>query len=289
MRSRMGVGIGVLALPALLWYAVMVGLPLLVAVFYSLTDWNGVSRSFNLVGLDNYLAAFGDREIGKAFWLTLTITVVGTVLVNIVALPLAVLLDRRDRITLAHRAILFSPTVVSLIVIGIVWQTLLSTDGIVNKLGTGLGLKAMPFLGEPFLALVSLVFVSWWANLGLMTILYLAALQSLPADLYEASRLDGAGSFQQFRFITIPQMLGVVVVNVLLLMTGYLRLYDLVVVLTKGGPAGSTQTLAYLTIQNAFPRQDFGYGSANGILLLLLSLVAVAVVYGLVGRRWSDA
>ena len=278
-----------LAAPPLLLYSVIVVLPIALAAGFSLLDWDGISARMSFVGLGNYVDAFGDKDFRGAVVVTLAITAIGTATTVVLAMPLAVLLNHPGRLTVLHRAIIFTPTVLSPIVVGIVWQTFLSTNGIINTTTGGFGLPAIPFLGEPVPAVISLTLVTIWQNLGLITVLYLAGLQGIPRDIYEAARLDGAGAFQLFRWMTIPHLAATTVVTVLLLITGYLRLYDYVVVLTKGGPAGSTSTLAYVALQTAFTQRDYGAGSAMAILLLIVSLIVAVSTYLLLSRREVSA
>lgn len=285
MRSNNKAGVALLAVPPLLPYALIIVLPIALAVGFSLFDWDGISIDMAFVGLENYAAVFADEGFRTAAVVTIAITVVGTAATVVVAMPLAVLLNSKGRLTTVQRAIIFAPTVLSPVVVGIVWQTFLSTSGLVNQTTGLFGLSPVFFLGEPLLAVVSLTFVTVWQNLGLITVLYLAGLQGIPREIYEAARLDGAASFQLFRWMTVPHLAATTVVTVLLLITGYLRLYDFVVVMTRGGPAGSTSTLAYVALQTAFTQRDYGAGSAMAILLLMLSLTVSIFTFFLLSRR----
>jgi ABC-type sugar transport system permease subunit len=282
-------GAALLAIPGLAVYAAFMLAPIGLALFYGITDWNGVSPTFSIVGLDNVARAVGDRDVRSAFVVTLLVAACGTVAVNALAIPLAVLLAREDRATAAYRLAVIFPLTLSAVVIGQVWRTLLNTNGVVNGVLAGLGLPVVAFLGRPDSALVSLIVVTVWATLGLTTILYIAALKTIPAEIVDAAVIDGATPFQRFRHVTLPLLAGAVTVNVVLLMIFYMRLYEYVLVMTGGGPVESTRTVAVLLVELAFERNLFGFGSAVAVLLLaLVAAIAVALLWVL-RRREEDA
>jgi ABC-type sugar transport system permease subunit len=257
--------------------------PIAVSVLYSLTNWNGVSPQFSFVGLENYLRIAGDSEILDAFRVTLTIAVVASLVVNLVGLPLAVLLDRQGFVTRIYRSILFYPLVLSAIVVAFIGQSMLSTEGVLNEL---LGSKTggIPFLGDPTLAVLSITAVATWHILGFTTVMYLAGLKGIPEHLYEASTLDGAGGFARFRYITLP-LLGPTIGAVSVLIVVYLmRIYEYVLVMTLGGPAGATQTVGFVLVQTAFSRNQYAYGSAVGVVLLVVVSVTAVLMLRLSRR-----
>lgn len=260
-------------------------LPIAIAAAYSLTDWDGISRDIRFVGTVNYERMLGDPEVHRAFVVTFVVAVAATLVLNAAAVPLATLLARQDLVTRLYRAGVFFPLVLSPIVVGFLWQAMLNTNGIVNLVLTSLGLKRIVFLGDPTLAVVSIAVVTIWQALGFTTILYLAALRTIPDELYEASRIDGAGRWDGFRQITVPLLAPAATVNVVLLVIVFMRLYEYVLVMTQGGPVGSSQSVAYLLVTNAFERAKYGYGSAIAIaMLVLVGLISIALV-ALLRRR----
>ena len=260
----------VLVGPALVLYASFVVAPITLAIYYSLTDWNGVRPSIELVGAANYVEALGDPEVVRAFIVTGVIAIAATVTLNVAAIPLAVLLASDDRVTRVYRSFIFFPLVLAPIVVGFIWQSFLNTYGLLNGIITGLGFDQINFLGDQVLAVGSIIAVTFWQTIGFTTILYLAALKTIPDEFYEAARIDGANGFAQFRYLTVPLLAPAVTVNVVLLLIIFMRLYDYVVAMTAGGPAGATQTVAFLIIQEAFVNNRYGYGSAIAILLLVV-------------------
>jgi ABC-type sugar transport system permease subunit len=269
--------------PPLALFVLFVVAPICVSLAYSLTNWNGVSANFTLIGLQNYVRISGDGEVIDAFRVTFTIAAVASIVVNLLGLPLAVLLDRQGFISRIYRSIIFYPLVLSAVVVSFIGQSMLSTDGVLNQL-LGSQSGGIPFLGDPTLAVGSITLVAIWHILGFTTVMYLAGLKGIPESLYEASMLDGAGAFQRFRYITLP-LLGPTIGAVTVLIVVYLmRIYEYVLVMTLGGPAGATQTVGFVLVQTAFSRNQYAYGSAIGIVLLVVVAV-IAIVMLRFSRR----
>jgi raffinose/stachyose/melibiose transport system permease protein len=271
--------------PPLVLYLVFAVLPIGVAAAFSLTDWDGISRSIGFVGLDNYARMAGDPEVHRAFIVTAFVAVAATLIVNTMAIPLAVLLSHNDLVTRLYRSAIFFPLILSTIVVGFLWQSILNTNGLLNALLTSLGLSRFVFLGEPTASLGTIVFVTIWQSLGFTTILYLAALRTIPDDLYEAARIDGAGAFAAFRNVTFPLLAPALTVNVVLPVIFFMRLYEYVLVMTQGGPVRSTQTVAFLLVAQAFERNRYGYGSAIAIAMLAIVGIVALVLVATLRRR----
>jgi len=285
-RGRAG-GITVaLAAPAVLLFTAMMVVPLLLLFYLSLTDWDGYGPDPAWVGLDNYRRALDDPEVTHAAFVTAAIAIVGTVGQNALGLGFAVLLNGSARAAAFFRAVLFYPHVIAALVIGYLWAAILGPQGAVNTLLSLSGGPAAPFLSDPRWALASVVGVIIWAGFGVNVVLYLAGLQTVPVSLTEAARVDGASRWQTFRRVTVPMIAPVVTLNVVLVLVQLLRTYDLVRSLTAGGPAGRTQTMAYLVLANSFDRAALGLGCAQAVLLLVASAALAFFVMGL--RRRAE-
>ncbi len=272
-----------LGAPAMIIFALFAVAPIAISLGFSLTNWNGVSPNLSFVGLANYSRLISDDEVLGAFRLTLAIGAAASIVVNVLGLPLAVLLNRRGFITRIYRSIIFYPLVLSGIVVSFIWQGMLATDGVVNEI-LGANTGGFPFLGEPSNAVVSITFVAIWHLLGFTTVMYLAGLQAIPEELSEASILDGASAVQRFRYLTLP-LLGPTIGTVTVLIVVYLmRIYEYVLVMTLGGPAGATETVGFVLVLTAFSRNNYAYGSAIAIVLLVV-VAAIAVFMLLVSRR----
>jgi raffinose/stachyose/melibiose transport system permease protein len=269
----------VLVAPGLGIYVVFAIVPIGIALVYSLTDWTGISRNVDFIGLDNYATLLADPEVHRAFIVTFVVATAATLILNVLAIPLAALLSGNTITNRLYRMAIFFPLVLSPIVVGFLWQSILNSYGLLNGLLGDLGVRPIPFLAEPGPAVASVAFVTIWQALGFTTILYLAALRTIPDEIYEAATMDGAGPIDRFRRITVPLLAPAVTVNVVLLMIFFMRLYEYVLVMTQGGPVRSTQTVAYLLVANAFERSKYGYGSAIAIVMLVVvGVISVALV-----------
>ncbi len=266
-------------LPALLLYGVFVLYPIVQSMRYSMFEWNGLEPLDQFVGLDNFSRAFNDPAFRDALRHNATIIVLSLLLQIPCALGLALLLNVRLRGRALLRTLFFAPYVLSEVVTGVVWRQILRPAGLLDKSleAVGAGGLVHEWLADPDIVLYSLFFVISWKYFGFHMILLLAGLQQIPKELGEAAAIDGASSWQRFRHVTLPLLGPTLRVSIFLSIIGALQLFDLVWVTTKGGPIGSSSTMAtYLYDQ--FRKGLFGYASAVSIVIFALSLV-VALMY----------
>lgn len=276
-----------MVVPAVVVFVALLVVPVGYAVYYSVTDYNGFpTQTPEFVGLDNYRRVFETSDITHTMVVTAIVAVVGSLLVNALALSLALLLWRTTRLTAVARVVMFYPHVLSLIVVGFLWAAILGPQGAVNSLLDSLGHSPFPFLSDKTWALGTLVCVIAWAQFGVQLLIYLAGLQAVPADLLEAARIDGASRWQTFRNVTWPALAPSVTVALVTSMISLLKTYDVVVSLTGGGPAGSTKTFAYEILAVSFPKRQVGLASAEAVVLILVAAVLAFGVLAL--RRRSD-
>ncbi|MNT37707.1 Lactose transport system permease protein LacF [compost metagenome] len=193
------------------------------------------------------------------------------------ALLLAVLLDQKLKGMVVFRTLFFSPVVVSLVAWTIVWSFLLQNNGGINGLLAMLGIEGPNWLRTPTTAMISVIVVQVFKNVGLNMVLFLAALQGVPKELYEAARVDGAGRFKQFRRITLPLISPTILLTSIITIVGSLQVFAQIAVLTQGGPGMSTTVLVYYLYQQAFQFHFFGYGSTLSILLFVIVAVLTFV------------
>ncbi|MEU2428433.1 MULTISPECIES: carbohydrate ABC transporter permease [unclassified Streptomyces] len=284
MRSRraapggQGIATAVMVVPATALYVLMLAVPVGLAVYLSLTDWDGFSASPAFVGTANYADLLGDAGLQRAATVTLLVAGVGTAGLNVLGLGFALLLNRPSRLNSFFRMVMFYPHVLSALVVGFLWSAILGTTGAVNSLVTSRGGEVLPFLSDPDWALATMIAVVVWAAFGVNVVLYLAGLQAVPHSLIEAARIDGATRWQVFRHVTLPALGPSVTINVVLSLVTLLKTYDLVVSLTAGGPAGQTQTVAYLILWNSFHDGRLGFGSAQAVVLMLVTAVLALAV-----------
>jgi raffinose/stachyose/melibiose transport system permease protein len=286
-RRREAWGTQLFLLPIAIIFVALIGLPLAKSVWYSFTDFNGFSTERHYVGLQNYRTVLQDTSLVSGLVFTLMYAVATTVIVTMLAIPLAVVLDRRFVGRNFVRAMFFFPAIPSMAVLGLVWTFVLSplSSGVINTvLGTLFDVGPVPWLSDNTLARVSVILVGVWAQVGWHAVLYLAYLQSIPGDYYEAALIDGASPRQRFFRITLPLLAPAVTVSTLLLMTGGLRVFDLPFTLTKGGPGYSTYTLTQGLIQRGIAEAAYGQASALAVMFMLLVAVVVVAQF-LVTRR----
>jgi raffinose/stachyose/melibiose transport system permease protein len=269
--------------PTLLVFTAFVVVPALIGIFYSLTDYVGFG-DWSFLGLQNYAALFSDPRMLEAYGFTLGFAVVTVVVAQAIALALAVALSRRIRFATTLRTVFVIPMVLSGIVVAYVFSFLFSNSLPAIATAVGFGPLEESILGNPDLAWLSIVIVSAWQTIPGALLVYTAGLTSIPTDLYEASALDGASPWRQFRSITVPLIAGFILINTILGVKGYLGVYDVIVGLTNGGPGTATSSVA-MTIFSGFTGGDYAYQMANAtIFLLVTALISVAQIVATRGR-----
>lgn len=274
--------------PALALVMVFTVFPVVSGFYYSLTDWNGLDRSISFAGIDNFLEMFRDREVLTSLVNTVKFTIFAAVFQNMFALLLALMLDRSWYTKGLLRMLFFMPVLLSSLVVGYSWSFILHPlFGILNNFLSGIGMDflAREWLGDPAIALYSIAGMSVWRWTGYSMVIYLAGLQAIPDQLFDAADIDGAGFGQKTRFITIPLLAPAMTVNFLISLIGGMKEFDLIYVTTGGGPGYASQTLAVLLYKEAFLTNRLGYGTAIAVTLFLLILLISLVQLKLMRRR----
>ncbi|WP_240544209.1 sugar ABC transporter permease [Bifidobacterium sp. SO4] len=263
--------------PIIVVFLVLTAVPLVQTIYYSFTDFNGLQQHPNFVGLDNYRKVFTDPSLLVGLGFTVLFAVTTTLITTAIAIPLAVALNSKFYGRSFARSLFFFLGVPSLIVLGLVWQYILSPlkTGALNSVLISMGLDSVPWLADSNLARGAVIFVAIWAAVGWHATLYLACLQAVPKDLYEQAAVDGANGFQQFVHITLPQLVPGIVVSTFLLITNGLKVYDLPFGMTKGGPGYATNTITQAIIVNGISQSQYGLGSALAVLFTVACMVVV--------------
>jgi raffinose/stachyose/melibiose transport system permease protein len=279
-RSSRWLTIGLFLLPALILYAVFVLLPVLQAMHYSLFKWNGLGPLTDFVGLENYVTAINSKPFMTSVGNNLLILLLSLFIQIPFSLAMAVLLNRRFPGRATLRLLFFLPYVLSEAVTGIVFTLMLQPDSIVNSSMASVGLEGLvqDWLGDPTLVMVTLFVIISWKYFGFHMIIMLAGLQGIPKELEEAALIDGADRRQAFRYVTLPLLGPTLRVSIFLSMIGALQLFDMVWVMTGGGPVNASSTMAIAMFKAGFRSNQFGYGSALAVILFLFCL-AVALLY----------
>lgn len=269
-------------LPAVAMFTLFVTAPGVVGMFHSLTDYAGYG-DWTFIGARNYAALFGDPRILASYGFTLWFALVTTVVVNVVALLLALGLNSRIKWKRGLRAVYFLPMVISGIVIAYVFNYLFSHSlpSLAGTVGWSGGESSI--LASESWAWLAIVLVTAWQAVPGAMIIYLAGLLSIPNEVYEAAELDGAGAWRRFRSITFPLLTGFVVINTILGLKGFLNTYDIIVGLTDGGPGTATMSVA-MTIFNGFDGGEYAYQMANAVVFFVFT-VTVSLLQLLVLRN----
>ena len=282
--------IGLFVLPALVLYAVFVLLPILQAMQYSLYKWNGLTPLTEFVGLQNYATAFGSKAFMTSLGNNVLILVLSLVIQIPFSLALAVMLNRRFPGRAIFRLLFFLPYVLSEAVTGIVFTLMLQPDSVVDSALSNVGLEALvqDWLGDSTLVMITLFVIISWKYFGFHMIIMLAGLQGIPRELEEAAYIDGANRRTAFRYVTLPLLGPTIRVSVFLSMIGALQLFDIVWVMTAGGPINASSTMAIAMFKAGFRSHQFGYGSALAVILFLCCLVVALLYQRYVLRRDTE-
>lgn len=264
--------------PSLAIILVFIAFPIVQSFWFSLHDWKIGATEQKWLGLANYERLFGDPLFWNAFRVTLVFAVVSVVLQLVLGYAAASALQREGLLTRMVRSVFFFPTIVALATIGLVWRFLLDPSiGLVAGITTSFGLPAIGWLQDPALALPTVIFVSVWKNVGFTMVILLAGLKGVPAHLYEAARLDGARGLQLTRYVTLPSIRPTLLFTTMILTINSFQVFDLVYVMTKGGPLFSTDTLVTMMFREGFENFDFGYASAIAWVLFAVIMVLSAI------------
>ena len=263
-----------LSAPAIIIMFLFMILPFFMSVFYSFTD-RRLNKPTKFVGWANYIKTFTNKTALQAFWNTFEYTIILVPVVLILATLLALLVNRKAKGVTFFRMIYFSPQVVTMTVVTVIWGFFFSStaDGLFNSILRVFGVPAQKWLQDTTLAMPSIAIMSIWQCVGMQMIIMLGGLQFIPEELYEAGTIDGANTWQQFVYITIPQLKNTLVYVFISNTIHSLKMFTQVYMLTQGGPAGSTTTLVYLMYQEGFTNNRVGYTSAMAVVFFLIVLV----------------
>lgn len=261
--------------PALAGLLLFFAFPTIRALQISLTDWN-LMRPAEWVGFENYARLFADGTFWESLRITLAYVAWNIPVQTLLGLLIAVLADRLAK-SVWLRAVIIAPYLISNVVAGLVWMLMLDPlIGITNNFLTLIGLPPQTFMASPDQAVVSLAGISVWRHVGFTALLFYAGLQSIPKDLYEAARLDGASEFAMFRLITLPLLRPVLVFVLVTSVIGSFQVFDVIAVTTQGGPAGSTRAILWYIYEHAFQLGGMGYASAMS-MVLFVALIGVTL------------
>jgi multiple sugar transport system permease protein len=283
-----------LAAPALIVIAVFFFLPVCAALVLSLTDFDLYAlaslKNLRFVGLDNYLQLLRTPLFWKALWNTLVFVVAGVPLSIAASLGAALLINSKLAwFKPLFRTVFFAPVVTSMVAVAVIWRYLYHTRyGFINYLLDSLGVSAVDWLGDPHLAMPAIVLFAVWKNFGYNMIIFLAGLQTIPHDLYEAAELDGARRLSMLRHITLPALAPTMFMVSLLTMTGYFQLFAEPYVMTQGGPLQSTVSVLYFMYEQGFKWWNLGSATAVAFVLFMLMFGVTLLQLRFAGRGLEE-
>lgn len=264
-------------LPMVVIFGVFLFYPALNGLKISFMKWDGINPQ-EFVGLKNYSKLLGDKAFWRAFTRTIAFTAMAVPGIYVAALGLALLLTREVKGSDFFRAVFYWPTMISSIVVGLSWRFLLGEDfGVINYMITTLGKSPVKWLTDPKIAMGVIVFVTVWSLAGYYMVMFVAGIEAIPRDYYEAAQIDGASFWQQFRFITLPLLKATSLLVLVLSTVTVIKTYPLVYALTKGGPAGATKFMVQYIQETGFEKSQMGYACAMAMVLFaVLAALTIA-------------
>ena len=271
-------------IPAFIAFTTFTIIPLIKTIMYSVTDFDGVRHEMNFVGLKNFITVFQDEVMRHSLFNTIFYTFCTMILINLLAIPLAVFLDKKTKIKSLERAVFFFPSIVSALLLGYVWGYILSPmqTGALNSLLSIFDVGPFGFTATEWGAKISIILVAVWTSTGWYATIYLAYLQAIPSEYYEAAAIDGASKWQQFKSVTLPMLAPGLTVNTLLLLTNGLKVYDLPYALTKGGPGYSNYTVTQVIIQRGLSEKQYGPSTALATIFIIIVAVILWISFGII-------
>lgn len=278
----------VFILPCLIGFGLFFLWPTIRGFYLSFTNYDGGNKPGKWVGLANYQQMLHDPVLAKSLLVTVEYVVINIVVQTILALMIALLMQRVVTSTLS-RGTLLTPYFIAPVIAALVWFWMLDPNlGIVNVMLEKLGIGSISFFGSSTWVIPTIALVNVWKYMGYTALLIFAGLQTIPTSVYEAASLDGAGEVKQFFKITLPLLRPVIVLVLITSVTGSFQVFDTVAVTSKGGPANSSNVIQYYIVDQAFNRSHFGYGSAISVLLFVILVVVALIQFKALRGRESD-
>lgn len=288
-RRRAAIIEFMLVLPALALYFVFVVYPLFDGIFYSMTDWDGVRKSFNFIGLKNYVDIMHDQYVLEPMKNTFIYAFFNTVFLNILGLLMAIGAESVRRGRNVFRALLYIPSVLSAILVGFVFNFIF--DKSLGALGQKLGIQVMAnnLLGSKSFALAMGILVTSWKSAGWYMVVYIAGLHNIDQSLYDAASVDGVTGWKRFRYVTFPLLAPSFTINMVLAVERSFKQYDLIYALTGGGPGRASELISMTIYNESFTNKRAGYGTALGVILFLIIVAITLFQMKVLRKREEDA
>lgn len=271
--------------PAVIAFAAFHTVPMIIGIFFSFTNYAGYG-TWDFVGISNYLNLFRDDRILQAYGFSFLFAIVATVLTNAISLAIAIALNAKIKARNFFRGVFFLPYVLAILVVGYVFQFIFSNS--LPKILSGIPLFAENILTNPDWAWLAIVALAVWQASAFAIIIYLAGLQTIPPDLYEAASLDGASPWKQFSRITFPLIGAFFTINVVLSLKNFLQVFDPIISLTNGGPGTSTESVTMLIFRGGLTGGEFAYQTANAVVFFIVITVVSLLQFRFLQGREAD-
>ena len=277
----------IFVLPATLTFVAVVLVPIVWTLLIGLTNERAIRPITKFIGFDNYVSLLSNAQFQDVLLNTIVITLIVVIGGNLLGLAIALLIRPQSWFYSALRSVYFTPVILSSVVVAVIWRSLLVDQGLVNTVLRGFGVQNPPgWLSDPGIALYAISWILVWQVLGFTVVVFLAGLAGIPEDIEEAASLDGAKSFQRFRFITWPLLAPAFTINTVMLMISSFKVFDQIAVLTNGGPGTrGTATIAFEVVKTAFTEQRAGLASAMAGIMLIIIVIASSATLQLLQRR----
>lgn len=276
-------------IPALILFVVFVIFPFAKGIYLSFTNWNGYSQTYNMVGIDNYVRMLTDQNVHRAFINTIIYGVGSTLLQNVLGLALALLLNQKFRGRAATRTLVYLPVMIAPLIMGYIMYFFFSYDnGALNDVIGLFGAAPVDWLSNGTTGVIIMTLVNSLQFVGISMVIYLAGLQGIPDMYYEAASLDGVKPGQRFRYITLPLLTPAISSSVTINLIGGLKLFDIIMALTSGGPGYDTHSLSTLVHRTYFGSENAGYASAIGLVSFVLIMVLGNLVVKYLEKKEVD-
>lgn len=280
-KSRTYLG---MLIPVVILFFAFNTLPLIIGAFYSFTNYRGYG-SWDFVGFRNYFDLFTDSRVWNSYFFTFKYAIVGTILVNVISLLMGLGLNSNIRFKSTLRGIYFVPNILGGLIVGYIFSFIFTY--IIPAVGETFNIEWIKnsILADERYAWIGVLIVGVWQAVAMNTIIYISGLQTIPEDVYEASRIDGAGKFLTFRKITLPLLMPFISINLVLSTKNMLMVFDQIMSLTKGGPAQSTESISYLIYRNGMDGGQFGFQSANAVIFFVLIVTISVIQMRMTGKK----
>lgn len=276
-------------LPALVVYFAFKLFPAISGMYYSLTNWNGLKKTYEFVGLSNFLELLTDRYFWNSMWFTFKYVIVIVIVVNVVALTLAVAIESRRRGKGLFRTLFYMPNMISMVIGGYMWMFVFTKVLYYLADNWGWSFLDHSWIGDPRYSFLAIIIVAAWGAIGYLMIIYMAALQGVPANLKEAASIDGANAWQNFWKIVFPLISHAITICVFWSLNSGFQVFDVIYTLTGGGPGRATQSVAINIYEEAFRGNiRYGYATAKSTVLFLVVLIVTAIQLKITGRREQE-